>query len=62
MHIVLFQKKSIPTPWKLIRNSKGKGHLKKAKILETKDKAKLDFVGGGGEGGLKKKTLWCGGK
>ena len=40
--IVQFQKNSIPTPWKV-----GRGALK-AKILEAKCEAKLEFPGGGG--------------
>ena len=39
-----FQKKSIPTPRKVFRNSQGEGILK-VKILETKCEAKLEFPG-----------------
>ena len=48
-----FQKKSTPTRWKVIGNSKEEGGLK-VKILEAKYEAKLEFPGG--EGGVKQKT------
>ena len=63
VHIIFFfrlhsyRKKSIPTPWKVIKNSYGEGVLK-VKILETKYKAKLEFPGG--DGGCKTKNLWGG--
>ena len=45
-----FQKKYIPTPWKVIGNSKGEGGggVLKAKILGAKYEAKLEFPGGRG--------------
>ena len=52
--IVQFQKKSIPTPRKVIRNSlgeRGRGVLK-VKILEAKYEAKLEFPGGRGGGAI----------
>ena len=52
------QKKSIPTPWKVIRNSKEEGVLK-AKILEAKHEVKLEFREGEEEGG-KTKTFYFG--
>ena len=42
------KKKSIPTPLKVIRNSSGEGGVLKAKILEAKYEAKLEFLGGRG--------------
>ena len=59
--IVQFLKKSIPTPLKIIRNSKWRGVLE-AKILEAKYEAKLEFPGegGGGDLGAKQKSF-CGG-
>ena len=40
-------KKSIPTPWKVIGNSWWGGGGLKAKILEAKYEAKLEFLGRG---------------
>ena len=54
---VQFQKKSIPTPWKVIGNSLGEGGLK-SQILETKYEANLEFPGG--RWGAKQKPF-CGG-
>ena len=44
------RKKSIPTPWKVIRNSwgGGGGGVLKVKILEALYEAKLEFPGGRG--------------
>ena len=41
------EKKNIPTPWKVIRNSLGEGGLS-TQILEAKYEAKLEFPGGRG--------------
>ena len=55
---VWFQKKSIPTPWKVIRNSwGGGGGFLKAKFLEEMYENKLEFPGGGRRGGAKQKTF-----
>jgi len=45
---VWFQKKSTPTLWKDIGNSKGEGGagIRKAKLLEAKYEAKLEFLVG----------------
>ena len=52
--------KSIPTPWKVIRNSGGGGGggVLKAKVLEAKYEAKLEFPGG--RGCKNKKTFLSG--
>ena len=55
--IVQFQKKSIPTPWKVIENCKGGTGVFKVKILEAKYEGKLEFPGGGGGGA--KQTTFC---
>ena len=39
------RKKYLPTPWKVIGNPRGRGVFK-AKILEAKYDAKLEFSGG----------------
>jgi len=52
--------KPIPTPQKVIGNSKGKGRLKNQNFrLKAKYEAKVEFLGGEG-GGFKTKTF-CGG-
>ena len=55
-----FQKKSIPTPWKVIGNSLGGGGVLKAKFLEEMYENKLEFPGGGRRGGAfnKKYLPW----
>ena len=52
---VWFQKISIPTPWKVIRNSDGEG-VSKAKMYKEKYKVTLE-IPGGREGGFKRKNL-----
>ena len=47
------QKKSIPTPLKVIGNSYGGMGVTKAKILEAKYEAKWEFLGGRGGGTTK---------
>ena len=44
---MFIQKKYIPTPWKIIGNSKGEGVFQ-AKVLEAKYETKLEFPGGWG--------------
>ena len=55
-----FQKKSIPTSWKVVEFPRregggGGGSSKKAKILEAKYGSELEF--NGGRGGAKQKTF-----
>ena len=60
---VWFQKISIPTPLKVIRNSEGVGvgaGVTKAKSLKGNYGAKLQFLEGWGLGGLKPKTFYGG--
>ena len=46
--------KSIPTPWKVIRNSLGEGALKSQNFLEAKYEAKLESPFGDGKSKPKK--------
>ena len=56
LQIVWFQKKSKPTPWKVIENSKGEGGgVLTAKFLEEMCENKLEFPEG--RGASKQKTF-----